>query len=93
MDWKTAFAKKDYFIFAIADMIVIPAVFVFLNRFLPFDDTVISIGRIMVCMPVASMTCMLSQEYGGDGSECAKMIALTTVCTVFTTPLVIWIAG
>ncbi len=93
MDWKTAFAKKKYFIFVIADMIIIPVIFVFLSRFLPFDDTVISIGRIMLCMPVASMTCMFSQEYGGDGSECAKIIALTTVCTVFTAPLVIWIAG
>jgi len=93
LDWKTAFSKKDYFLFALADMVIIPLILVYLSRFLPFDDTVVSILRIMICMPVASMTCMFSQEYGGDGSECAKIISLTTVCTVFTAPLVIRIAG
>lgn len=93
MDWKTAVSKADYYIFAIAKMLVIPIAMVFGSRFLPFDSRVIGIFQIMACMPVASMTCMFAQEYGGDGSECAKMIALTTVCTVITAPLVILIAG
>jgi hypothetical protein len=93
IDWKTAFAKKDYYIFLIADMFVIPLILVFASRFLPFDSTVIGVFRILACMPVASMTCMMAQEYGGDGTECAKLIALTTICTVITAPLVILIAG
>lgn len=93
MDWKSAFAKKEYFVFVLTDMIIIPLLFVFMTKFLPFHHIVLSVSRIMICMPVASMTCMFAQEYGGDGSECAKIIAMTTVCTVISAPLVIWIAG
>lgn len=93
LDWKTAFSKKDYFIFALVDMIVIPLVLVFLMKFLPFDKHIIGVAQIMVCMPVASMTCMFTQEYAGDGTECAKIIALTTVCTIVTAPFVIFLVG
>lgn len=93
VDWKTAFAKMEYILFLIADMIVIPLIIVYLSRFLPFDTIIVRIFQIMVCMPVASMTCMFAQEYGGDGTECAKLIAMSTVLTVITAPLVIFIAG
>lgn len=93
LDWRSAFAKKDYYLFAVVKMIIVPVILVFGARFLPFDATVIGVFQIMACMPIASMTCMFAQEYGGDGSECAKMVAMTTVLTVITAPLVILIAG
>lgn len=91
--WKEAFGSKDYYIFTLVKMILIPVVYVWLSRFLPFDSVVIGVFRIMICMPVASMTCMFAQEYGGDGSECAKIISLTTLVTVVTAPLVILLVG
>lgn len=39
------------------------------------------------------MTCMMAEEYGGDGSECAKIITITTLCTIVTASLVILIAA
>lgn len=93
LNWKTAFLDKKYYIFAFVDMLVIPLIIVFLTRFIPFDATVIGVFQIMVCMPVASMTCMFTQEYAGDGTECAKLIALTTILTVVTAPLVILIGN
>lgn len=91
--WKSAFAKKDYYIFTFMKMLVIPVIYVYFSRFLPFDEHVIGVFQIMICMPVASMTCMFAQEYGGDGSECAKIISLTTLVTVVTAPLVIMLVG
>lgn len=90
---KKAFSRKEYYIFTAMKMVVIPLILVYLSRFLPFDRNVIGVFQIMICMPVASMTCMFAQEYGGDGSECANMISLTTVVTVLTAPLVIMLVG
>lgn len=91
LDWKTAFKNKEYFLFALVDMIVIPIVYILGIRLLPFDPIVLGVAKVMICMPVASMTCMFTQEYAKDGTECAKIIALTTICTVVTAPLVIYI--
>lgn len=93
LGWKDILGKKDYYIFTVVKMLLIPILYVFLSRFLPFDPVVIGVFQIMICMPVASMTCMFAQEYGGDGSECAKMISLTTLVTVVTAPLVIMLVG
>lgn len=89
MDWKSAFSKKEYYIFSFVRMFLIPLVLVYFSNFLPFDKTVIGVYQIMICMPVASMTCMLSQEYSGDGSEAAKIISITTILTVISAPLII----
>lgn len=91
--WKSAFGKKDYYIFTVVKMLLIPLAYVFFSRYLPFDKNVIGVFQIMICMPVASMTCMFAEEYGGDGSECAKIISLTTLVTVVTAPLVIMLVG
>ena len=93
LDWKSAFAKAEYYIFTVVSMLILPILFVCLIKHLPFNQTAIGVAQIMICMPVASMTCMFTQEYGGDGTEASKLIALTTVCTVITAPLVIWLAG
>lgn len=92
-NWKLAFAKKDYYIFAAARMLLVPIILVFISRQIPIDPVVVGVFQIEICMPVASMTCMIAQEYGGDGSEPASLIALTTILTVITAPLVILIAG
>ena len=93
LDWKSAFNNKRYFIFTIVDMIVLPLIMVYCSRFFGYDPVVTGVFQIMAVMPVASMTCMFTQEYAGDGTECAKLIALTTVCTIVTAPLVIFLGN
>lgn len=91
MNWKIAFSKAEYLVFLVADMLIIPLVLGTLMELLPFDEKIIRIAQIMVCMPVASMTCMFTQEYAGDGTESAKLIALTTISTIVTAPLVVYL--
>ena len=93
MDLKSAFLKAEYYVFLAAKMLIVPILFVFLSKLLPFDPIVIGVFQILICMPVASMTCMMAEEYGGDGSECTKIITITTLCTIVTAPLVILIAA
>lgn len=93
MDLKSAFLKAEYYVFLAVKMLIVPILFVLLSRLLPFDPVVTGVFQILICMPVASMTCMMAEEYGGNGSECAKIITITTLCTIVTAPLVILIAA
>lgn len=93
VDWKNGFKNVKYYIFLVADMIVIPMILILLSRILPFDANVLGVFSIMCLMPVASTTCMFAQEYGGDATECAKIISLTTICTCITAPLVVYITS
>ncbi len=93
LNWKEAFSSVYYYIFVVVRMLIVPIIIVALTKHLPVDPVILGVFQIEICMPVASMTCMIAQEYGGDGSEPAKLIALTTIVTVITAPLVILIAG
>lgn len=92
MDLKSAFLHIEYYIFLIAKMLVVPILFILISNRLSIDPIVKGVFQILVSMPVASMTCMMAEEYAGDGSECAKIITITTICTVITAPLVILFA-
>ena len=47
----------------------------------------------MACMPIGSATCMFAQEYGGDGTKAAHLVAITTIATVFTAPTVFYLSN
>lgn len=93
INWKSDFRDSKYYLFLVADMIAFPLILVYLSRFLPFKSDVVGVFQVMACMPVASTTCMFAQEYAGDGTECAKIIALTTVASVVSAPLVIMLGN
>lgn len=91
LDFRTAFSKKDYYIFTVAKMFLVPFLLICLCKILPFDEKVEGVFQILCCMPVASLTCMMSQEYASDGTECAKLIAISTIVTVVSAPVVIFL--
>lgn len=93
LDWSKSFNSIKYYIFLLVDMICFPLILISASKLLPFDSAALGVFHIMACMPVASLTCMLTLEYSGNGSEAAKLVALTTIATVITAPLVIMIAG
>lgn len=93
VDWKVGFNSPKYYIFLLVDMFVFPLILVLLSKLLPFDENVLGVFKIMACMPVGSLTCMISKEYGGDGNEVAKYIALSTLTTVISAPVVIWVSS
>ena len=48
---------------------------------------------VMIATPVASMTAMLAQQYDGDYELASRSVALTTILSVVTMPLVSVIVG
>lgn len=76
--------------FALVKLILVPILMITVLKLFHFDGKVMGVFMLMISMPVASLTAMMGIEYGadGDGPECSKMIAFTTLSTIITVPLV-----
>ncbi len=90
---KNILLKKEYLLFVFTFMFLVPLLMIILSKKLSFDSKIIGIFQIMTCMPIGSATCMFAQEYGGDGTEAAQLIALTTIATIITAPTVFYLAS
>ena len=92
-DFKTILCNKLNLIFVFIFMFLVPLIMVILSKKISFDPNIIGVFQIMCCMPIGSANCMFAQEYGGDGTEAAHLVAITTVATVVTAPIVFLIAS
>lgn len=93
MDLRKALLSKDSLLFILAFMVIVPLLMILLSKNLSFDRNVLTVFHLMACMPIGSVTCMLAQEYGGDGSKAAQLIASTTISTIITAPLVFYLTS
>ncbi len=75
-------------VFSLIKLIAIPIVGVLLLRLFVKDTMIISVCYIMLATPIGSMTAMLSQQYGGNYKLASKGVALSTIMSVVTIPLV-----
>ena len=74
--------------FSFIKLIVIPVLGVMLiNKFVS-NEIICGVCMVMLATPVGSMTAMLAQQYDGDYEMASKGVALTTILSVFTIPLV-----
>ena len=48
---------------------------------------------VLLATPSGSMAAMLAMEYDGDYKGASEVIALTTLLSVVTMPLVSWLCG
>ena len=93
MDLKKALFNSENLIFVMFVMLLLPCLMVFASKILGYAPSVLTVFSVMACMPVGSMTCMLAQEYGGDGTKAAQLIAVTTLSTVITAPAVFYLSN
>lgn len=95
----TEFRLKDLFtdvrllIFTGIKLLLIPIAGLFFLKLFTADETILMVCLVMLSTPVASMSAMLAQQYDGDYELAAKGVALTTVLSVATIPLVSMIVG
>ena len=90
LDLKRAFQGAENYIFLMVKMLAIPILAVLIVRQLPFNTRILGIFCITASMPVGGMVGMMAEEYGGngEGEECNKAIAMTTILSAVTVPLV-----
>ena len=75
-------------VFSVLKLIVLPFVAMLLLRLFIQDAILLEVCYVLLAAPVGSMTAMLSKQYGGNTELTVKGVALTTICSVVTIPLV-----
>lgn len=88
IDLKKLFMDVRLLFFSIIKLLVIPMVGMLLIRQFVDNDIICGVCLVMLATPVGSMTAMLAQQYDGDYEMASKGVALTTILSVATIPLV-----
>ena len=78
-------------VYAVIRQVFLPVLFLPVLRLLLTDDFLLAVTFLMVSMPVANVTLLFALEYGGDQQLAAKNIFLTTLLSVVTIPLSIYL--
>lgn len=82
------FTDVRLLIFAAVKMLALPIVVMFLVKQWVSDSIILTVCLVMLSTPVASMVAMLAQQYDGDYELASRGVALTTLLSVVTMPLV-----
>lgn len=93
MDFKKLLTDKKLIMFAIIKQLMIPILGVFIAKSFGLEYIMVAVVLVMLSTPVGSMTAMLAQQYDGDYELASKGVALTTVMSVATIPIVSMIVG
>ncbi len=80
-DWKLL-------VFSAIKLLAVPVAGMLLLSLFVSDRMLLGVCLVMLSTPVGSMTAMLAQQYGGDYELDARGVALTTLLSVGTMPLV-----
>ena len=92
-DLKSLVTDKKQLLFAFISLLVIPAVCIPFMRILPVDKVSYGIFILLIAMPVGSVVMLVEKEYGAtDGRISAKSIALTSILSVLTIPVITYLA-
>ena len=79
--------------FSFIKMIILPIIGTLLVRMATDNVSIIGVTMVMLSVPVGSMTAMLASEYDGDYALSSEMVAMTTLLSVVTFPLVTMLLG
>lgn len=93
IDIKKLFMDVKLLLFAGLKLVVVPVAGLFLLKTVIHNDMLLGVCMVMIATPVASMTAMLAQQYDGDYELASRSVALTTILSVVTMPLVSIITG
>ena len=88
MKFREMFTDVRLLIFSAIKLLVIPVVGVMLIRLTGASTLFVGVSLIMLGTPVGSMTAMVAQTHGSNYELAARGVALTTVLSVITLPIV-----
>ena len=88
-DFKAIIKKWRLVITALIQLIVGPVVTFFLLTALKFPIEVISVCTLIQALPTATSLGLFATEYGGNNIEASELVAISTVLSVVTMPVMI----
>lgn len=88
IDLKKLFTDGKLILFSVIKLLLIPIAGVFIIRQFVDNHMICGVCMVMLATPVGSMTAMMAQQYDGDYEMASKGVALTTMLSVITMPVV-----
>lgn len=85
---KSLFTDVRLIFFTALKLVVIPILGMGIARLFLKDQMLLGVVMVMIATPVGSMTAMLAEQYGGDTELTSRGVALSTLLSVLTIPLV-----
>lgn len=85
---KSLFLDRRMMLFVLFRLLAVPIVGMALICHFVDNETIRGVCLVMLAAPVASMTTMLARQYDGNYELTAKGVALSTVLSVITMPLI-----
>ena len=85
------FSDLRCYALAIIKLLLIPIGVYFLLRPLVSNELMLGITIVIIAMPVATNTNMLCAQYDGDSVTAAKGVFISTLLSVATIPLLMWL--
>lgn len=93
MKIKELITDTKLMLFTAIKLLVIPIVGLLLVKQLGLSPMLTGVCLVMLSTPVGSMTAMLAQQYDGNYELASKGVALTTLLSVITMPIVSMVTG
>lgn len=93
IDLKKLFGDIRLLVFSVIKLLIIPVAGTFIIKQFVNHEMIVGVCMVMLATPVGSMTAMLAQQYEGDYEMAARGVALTTILSVVTMPVVSLIVG
>lgn len=93
MDVRKLFTNKELLIFSAVKLLILPIICTFIVLAVPIDPILKGVCMIMMAVPVGSMTAMMAQQYDSNYELASQGVALTTLLSVLTIPVVSLVTG
>ena len=87
MPIRDLFLDRKLFVFSMIKLLALPAVWMLLVNRLVDQEILRGVCLVMMATPAASMTAMLAQQYDADYETASRGVALTTLLSVITMPI------
>ena len=88
---KELFLDKKLLSYAAVKLLVIPVIGTLIIRRFISNEILTAVCMIMLATPVASMAVMLAGQYDRNVELASKGVAITTILSVVTIPVVSWL--
>lgn len=93
MKLRELITDKKLLLFSAIKLIIIPVIGLVCLKVFGLSEILLGVCLVMLSTPVGSMTAMLAQQQGGNYELASKGVALTTLLSVLTMPIVSLITG
>ena len=88
---KESFVSRDAYFATFLRIIISPVIMIIMLKFVELGQMVEEIFVIYASLPVAALSTIMAQKYGGDSQLGSKLVVITHLLSLLTIPVFFWL--